>query len=172
MKSKRDLYQNLRNLPSNPHGISSNTNGWVLDPLTQAPDVESAMGMELLLNLAWLLLAAMMICLWLCFAPRTGVSSCLQLVALAVLLLILFPVISVTDDLQAAQNPAEADCLVRRDHRATLHPILTPIAALPLPAVAAVSFGVFRMAIKGSPQDPVFDHPALAPIQNRPPPVA
>ena len=158
--------------PSNPHGIQSNTNGWVLIPLTQTPDVESAMGMELLLNLAWVLLAATMFCLWLRFAPRSSVSPHLQFMALAVLLLILFPVISVTDDLQAVQNPAEADCLVRRDHGPAMHSSLTPIAALPLPAIGGVAFGVLRMAIKGSPRDPVFDHPALAPIQNRPPPVA
>src|ERR1700677_1553897 len=108
--------------------------------------------MELLLNLAWVLLATLMFYLWLRFAPLRGVRPQLQFVALAVLLLILFPVISVSDDLQAVQNPAEADCLVRRDHGPTLHTILTPIAALPLLAVAGVSFSVFRMAIKGSPQ--------------------
>jgi hypothetical protein len=130
------------------------------------------MGMELLLNLAWVLLAALMFGLWLRFSPRAGVSPHLQFVALAVLLLILFPVISVTDDLQAVQNPAEADCLVRRDHGPTLHSILTPIAALPLSAIGGVSLSVLRMAMKGSPREPVFDRPALAPIQNRPPPVA
>jgi hypothetical protein len=128
--------------------------------------------MELLLNLAWVLVAAIMFCAWLCFAPRTGVSSRLQFVALAVLLLILFPVISVTDDLQAVQNPAETDCLVRRDHGSAQHSILTPAVALPLPALSGVPFGVLRMAMKGSSRDPVFDNPSLAPIQNRPPPVA
>jgi hypothetical protein len=128
--------------------------------------------MELLLNLAWVLLATLMFYLWLRFAPLRGVRPQLQFVALVVLLLILFPVISVTDDLQAVQNPAEADCLVRRDHGLASHSILTPLAALPLPDVAGVSFGVLCMAIKGSPPCRVFDHPAMAPIQNRPPPVA
>ena len=72
--------------------------------------------MELVLNLAWAFLASIMVGLWLRLAVRTGVNLRMQFVALAVLLLILFPVISVTDDLQVAQNPAEADCLVRRDH--------------------------------------------------------
>ena len=130
------------------------------------------MEMELLLNLGWALLAAVMFCLWLRFAPRNSVSHPLQFVALAVLLLILFPVISVTDDLQAVQNPAEVDCLVRRIHGPASHSVLTPTAAIPLPAITEISFGVLRMAIKGNPQDTVFDHPALAPIQNRPPPVA
>jgi hypothetical protein len=114
-----------------------------------------------------------MFCLWLRFASQTGPDRRLQFVALAVLLLILFPVISVTDDLQAAQNPAEADCLVRRDHRcATPHSILPPIAALPLPAIIGPNFGVLLLKVPGSLHDPVFDSPALAPIQNRPPPAA
>jgi hypothetical protein len=128
------------------------------------------MGMELLLNLAWVLLASLMFCLWLRLTPHTGVSPRLQLVALAVLLLILFPVISVTDDLQAVQNPAEADCLVRRDHGSTQYPVLTPVAALPLPTVTGLSSCVLLVAIPRSLRDPVFDHPALAPIQTRPPP--
>jgi hypothetical protein len=128
--------------------------------------------MELLLNLAWVLLATLMFCLWLRFASRTGVGPRLQFVALAVLLMILFPVISVTDDLQAVQNPAEADCLVRRDHGSILHSVLTPVAVLPLPAFTGLSFGLLRLAVFGGPQDPVFENPALAPIQNRPPPAA
>ena len=131
------------------------------------------MGMEFVLNFAWVLLAALMFCLWLRFASRTGVSPQLQFVALAVLLLILFPVISVTDDLQAAQNPAEADCLVRRNHGcATLHTMLPPIAVPALPVVAGPNFGGLRLTILGSLEAAAFDHPALNPIQNRPPPNA
>ncbi len=131
------------------------------------------MGMELLLNLAWVLLATLMFCSWLRFAPPTGANPRLQFVALAVLLLILFPVISVTDDLQAAQNPAEADCLVRRDHGcAAPHSMPRPIAVLTLPAVAGPNLGGLRLSILGSLDAPVLHHPALAPIQNRPPPAA
>jgi hypothetical protein len=119
------------------------------------------------------LLAAAMVCLWVRFAPRTGMNRRMQFVALAVLVLILFPVVSVTDDLQAAQNPAEADCLVRRDHKcSTPHSILPHVAALPLPIFDGLSFGVQRMATPGTPLVRVSGHPALAPIQNRPPPVA
>jgi hypothetical protein len=129
--------------------------------------------MELALNLAWALLAAVMVCLWLRFVPRTGANRRLQFVALAVLLLILFPVVSVSDDLQAAQNPAEADCLVRRDHAcSTPHCVLPHVAAMPLPIFAGLSFGFLHRSTSGTPLVRVADHPALAPIQNRPPPAA
>lgn len=137
------------------------------------PAVESALIMELVLNFAWVLLAALMFCMWLRFAPRTGASGRMQLAALAVLILILFPVISVTDDLQAALNPAESDCCLRRDHPcSTPHSIFPALASLPLPVIAELSFGQLRMANPGSLHAPAFDHPALAPIQNRPPPAA
>jgi hypothetical protein len=129
--------------------------------------------MELLLNLAWVGLATLMFGLWLRFAPRSGADRRTQLVALAVLLLIFFPVISVTDDIQAFQNPAETDCCQRRDHAFSApHSILPHGPALPLPALAEMPFGVLRMAAPGRFQTFVFGHPALAPIQNRPPPAA
>jgi hypothetical protein len=129
--------------------------------------------MELVLNLAWVLLATLMCCLWLRFAPRTGTDRHLQLAALMVLLLILFPVISVTDDLQAAQNPAETDCLLRRNHGCSpAQSIFPTVPALPPPAMADSPFGFLGRVAAGIPQAPAFDHSALAPIQNRPPPGA
>jgi len=129
--------------------------------------------MELVLNLAWVLMAALMICLWLRFAPCTGSNKQTQLVALAALILILFPVISVTDDLQAALNPAETDTCLRRSHAcSTPHSIFPAVAALPPSLFAAHSFGMLRIAAPGSLHAPLLEHPALAPIQNRPPPAA
>jgi len=129
--------------------------------------------MELVLNLAWVLLATLMFCLWSRFGPRAGADKRMQFVALALLILILFPVISVTDDLQAAQNPAETDSCLRRDHMvASPHSIFPPVAALPLPVFAEPSFGILRIAAPGSLRAPVVDRPVFAPIQNRPPPVA
>jgi len=71
-------------------------------------EIESWGRMELVLNLAWALSAVVFFCIWLRHARHAGADRRTQLVALAVLILILFPVISVTDDLQAMQNPAEA----------------------------------------------------------------
>jgi hypothetical protein len=129
--------------------------------------------MELLLNFAWGLLAALMLCLWVRLAPRGAADRRMQFVALAMLLLILFPVISVTDDLQAMQNPAETDCCQRRDHACSApHSILTPTASMPLPTVAGISFGVLRLTIPGTSLATTFDPSAKDPIQNRPPPAA
>jgi hypothetical protein len=129
--------------------------------------------MEFSLNLAWFLLAALMFVRWLLLPVRTRADRCMQFIALAVLLLILFPVISVTDDLQAVQNAAETDCCQRRVQACSCpHSILPAVAALPLPAFSAAAFGVVRLAAPGRLEAPVFERPALAPIQSQPPPAA
>ena len=129
--------------------------------------------MELALNLAWALSAIVIVCLWLRCMPQFGASRRTQWVALAVLILILFPVISVTDDLQAVQNPAEVDSCLRRDH-AISHPhsIFPAVAALPIPALADLTFGLLQIAVPGRTPVSMTDHPGLSSIQNRPPPVA
>jgi hypothetical protein len=128
---------------------------------------------ELTLNLAWAALAAVMVWLWLRHASSSGCSRGAQLVALAVLVMILFPVISVSDDLQALQNPAEADCCVRRDHVvAGTHFVLPPPVAFFAPRVSQPPLGILRVAAPGDLPAPVEDHPSLAAIDNRPPPVA
>jgi len=97
----------------------------------------------------------------------------MQFVALTVLILILFPVISVSDDLVAIQNPAEADSSLRRDHECSSpHSIFPATASLPFPIFDGISYGFHRLAPPGSILVPTIDHPALASIQNRPPPVA
>jgi len=129
--------------------------------------------MELALNLAWALLAIAVFSLWPRFAPRSGADRRTQLVALAVLVLILFPVISVTDDLLANQNPAEADSCLRRDYAISATHSMVPVAAtLPQPMFAELSFGVLRLSAPANLPAPSVDHPGLIAIQNRPPPAA
>jgi len=129
--------------------------------------------MELILNLIWAVLAAVMALLWLRYAPRTGVSRRTQLVAIALLLVILFPVISVSDDLQALYNPAEVDSCVRRDHvLASAHSILPPILASIQPVIAELSMGAPRFAVLSETPLLAGNHPCLAAIDNRPPPAA
>ena len=130
--------------------------------------------MELLLNLAGALVALALVCLWLRIAParENGAKRSTQLVALALLILILFPVISVTDDLIAAQNPAETDSVQRRGHEvsslhaASLSPAL-PCETFRMPF--AVEWGPVA-ALEADRKLPQTS--ALAPIENRPPPSA
>jgi hypothetical protein len=127
--------------------------------------------MEFILNLAWALSAVTIACLGLRYAPHSGSDRRTHLVALAVLVLVLFPVISVTDDLRAMQNPAEADsCLRRNQISGIAHSVFSTVAALPLPAFAGISLGFLRLAAPSSLLAPMVDHSALASIQNRPPP--
>jgi hypothetical protein len=129
--------------------------------------------MELILNLAWALSAVAILCIWLRCARPAGASRGTQVVALAVLILILFPVISVTDDLQAMQNPAETDSCLRRVHAVSSpHSIFPAVGAQPPPVLAELSFGIPQVATPGRLPAPSINYPALAPIQNRPPPIA
>jgi hypothetical protein len=63
--------------------------------------------MELLLNLAWLLLALPAYWLWRRSAQERGYSSLQCLLTLACALVILFPVVSATDDLHAMRAVME-----------------------------------------------------------------
>lgn len=127
--------------------------------------------METILNLVWLLLAGILVCLWIRHAPRRGASRQMQVASLAILILMLFPVISVTDDLQAAQNPTEVETCVRRGHLAGSPHFLFPIIAIQPPSFfSAQPFGYRRIAVPSWRPSPTVDNPALAAIQNRPPP--
>jgi hypothetical protein len=129
--------------------------------------------MELALNLVWALLAAVLVKLWLRHAPHKRVSMGTQIAALAMLIVILLPVISVTDDLQALQNPAELDCCARRNHTASCpHSIFPAVATLPPPVFATPSFAFLRFAAPRSLPAPLVKLPALSSIQRRPPPAA
>jgi hypothetical protein len=142
--------------------------------MTWIVDVESAIGMELTLNVGWALVVVWMLCVWLRMAPRKSPDRRTQFVALAVVILILLPAISMTDDLQAARNPAEVDtCVVRRDHDLAAPHSIFPVAAVPpAPVFAGLPLGVPVIAAPSHLLSPFVDHPALASIQNRPPPAA
>ena len=131
-----------------------------------------ATGMELLLNLAWLLVAVSMSLIWLRVAPRKPAERRMQLVALAVLILVLLPAISMTDDL-AAQNPAETDSYLRRDHGiGSPHSIFPVTVPPPLQAFAGLGLRSQRLVAPGMVPAPAVPSPGLGSIQNRPPPAA
>jgi hypothetical protein len=129
--------------------------------------------MELILNLVWALLAISSICLWVRVDCRKGAERYMPIVALLMLIVILFPVISVSDDLWSIQNPAETDTLQRRyDLASFAHFVFPPLPALCEPELAEASFGFGNWALHASPTIPAPSVPLPPKIQNRPPPVA
>jgi hypothetical protein len=130
--------------------------------------------MELTLNLGWALVAVWMLCAWVRSAPRRATDRRIQMIALAVVILILLPAISMTDDLAAAQNPAEIDCCVRRDqdHGSGLHVIVPVAASLPQPGFGAVALAFEGMAPPNNLPAPHVENPSLKSVENRPPPSA
>jgi hypothetical protein len=129
--------------------------------------------MELTLNAVWTVLAAVMALLWLRFRLRTGVDCGTQCVGLIVLLLILFPVVSVSDDLVSLQNPAEVDCCARRDHAVAGATAVLPAIVASVPsAVADPPSGVLRLSARGEEPFVQVEDAALGVVANRPPPAA
>jgi hypothetical protein len=129
--------------------------------------------MEFFLNSAWAMMAALVVCLWLRLESRGSGDRRLPFVALVMLIVILFPVISVSDDLWSIQNPAESDTCLRRGHLASSpHSIFPATAAPPQPTFAMLRSGYQRLSTPQDPDLPRLENPALVPIQNRPPPMA
>lgn len=129
--------------------------------------------METFLNLAWAALAIAGICTWLRVETRMGAQRRLPLLALAMLIVILFPVISVSDDLWSVQNPAEMDTCQRRDHRACcVHTVFAGSQALPEPVFAHLDFDFYAPETLFQGPDQRVDTSVLSEIESRPPPVA
>jgi len=130
--------------------------------------------LELFLNLAGVLIAIAMVCLWLRRVPDSDHDRRMQVVALVLLLVILFPTISMTDDLLAIQNPAETDIYVRLDylHYSDAHYFWPVAVEMVAPVLEEHPSGFLREAVPGTLPASVMNPPALAPIENRPPPVA
>ncbi|MGB7548332.1 MAG: hypothetical protein WBM14_11325 [Terracidiphilus sp.] len=129
--------------------------------------------MEFFLNSAWALLSIVIVALWLRREQSDDVDRRLSFVSLVMLIVILFPVISVSDDLWSIQNPAETDTCLRRDHLASCaHAIFPAMAALPEPVFAVLTFGFQRLTAPLNLPVRAVDNPAFDAIQNRPPPAA
>src|SRR5208337_1695099 len=93
--------------------------------------------MELALNLEWVVLATLMCWLWVRHARREGRGRSAQFVSLALVLVTMFVVITMYDDMAMAQNPAETRCFQREDDLGGhAHPPLHPAVAS-TPALAA-----------------------------------
>jgi hypothetical protein len=150
--------------------FNSERHGRLIPP---AGRIRSGSSVEIFLNLAWAVLAVTLVALWLRTGSPTGHSRRSQIISIAVLIAILFPVISVSDDLMAAQNPAETDNCQRRDHLASggAHALLAAVTEPP-PILTGVAFSFLQYVSPGQPAPRVVDLPALTSISNRPPPAA
>jgi len=97
--------------------------------------------MEIILNIAWALCSLGLIWIWTRSMASNPVSRKTQILALAMVVLVLLPVISLSDDLMAMQAPAESDTSLRRalhsDH--THFPAVATSFALPEQAVTSLS---------------------------------
>jgi hypothetical protein len=133
--------------------------------------------MELALNIAWALCSLGLIWLWVRTAPSRSkhpIPRTAQALSLLMVVLLLLPVISLSDDLVAAQGLAETDCCVRRALQShELHPSVVPASL----AVPEQEFAIF--ALNGLFQTTVQIDGQTAPtpilsrsLDNRPPPRA
>jgi hypothetical protein len=100
--------------------------------------------MELLLNLAWLLLAIPAWWLWRGRAPERKFSSLHCLLALGCMLVLLFPVVSATDDLCAMRAEMEESPAGKRAIRqaSSERPLAWKWQSPPALAAATISFAV------------------------------
>ena len=129
--------------------------------------------MELTLNLEWLALATAMCWLWARHARREGPRRSAQFISLALVLVTMFAVITMYDDMAMAQNPAETRCFQREDDLgAHAHAPLHPVVASAPTLAAEPPFNAFRFAVPGSLLVPTLQVTVLSSIQNRPPPAA
>ena len=135
--------------------------------------------MELLCNFAW---ATVIVALWSCWFVRRRSARisplpaiALQLISLAALTAILLPVISITDDLQAANNPAEVERSAgKRDHLFSFqqaHHGAPGIVALVVPAFRPSLLTRFSLLPTDS-ADPSEGTAHLLAPWSRPPPAA
>ena len=140
--------------------------------------IKSVQTMELVLNIVWFALCVALMALWLRHARRKHHCSCatnrgMQLVALAIILLLLFPVISVSDDLLMAQNPAESVCCVQKSCNCGHHHQHMPsMASLPEQIVMIANIEYASAVQTSELLDCSAQNPALRRVENRPPPVA
>jgi hypothetical protein len=127
--------------------------------------------MELLCNFVWALVATASVCFWLKLGRCTPKAKHSSLVGLAMLAVILFPVISVSDDLWTLQNPAESDTCLRRDHRdGSFTPHFSIAAAVTEPIGPGLIYGSRRLEIPRLGKLNIADNHLLGFIENRPPP--
>ncbi len=133
----------------------------------------------MILNIAWALCSLGLIWFWLRAGVRVPQGTrprgrTTQILALAMVVMLLLPVISLSDDLMSMQGPAETDsCLRRAQNADEAHPSVIP-AALAMPEQLFTGLAVTRFS-EGTLQTDSLATPATLltrSLDSRPPPQA
>jgi hypothetical protein len=131
------------------------------------------MSVELFLNSVWALLALAIVCFWLRQESPGHTRRRSPFIALVMLIVVLFPVISVSDDLWSMQNPAETDSCQRRAHLASCpHSLFPAMSSVPESPFIGVASDYQELIAPPNRALRTVDNPAFDAIQNRPPPAA
>ena len=127
--------------------------------------------MELFFNFAWAFVAMASVFLWAKYGRRALRCGHSPLIGLSMLVVLLFPAISMSDDLWSLRHPAETDICQRREHRdsASLAQFQIP-AVLPNPIGLELNFQFGRIDQPRRVESAAVAAPALGPLANRPPP--
>jgi hypothetical protein len=128
--------------------------------------------MEIVLNVAWALCSLGLIWVWMRSSASNPIPRRTQVLALMMVVLLLLPVISLSDDLMAMQGLAETDtCLRRALHSCDTHPsTMAASFALPEQVVSALvmSGGSQEVLEDCSPTPPTAF--LMRALDSRPPP--
>jgi hypothetical protein len=130
--------------------------------------------MEIVLNIAWAFCSLGLILLWARHAGSNPVARRTQVLALAMVVLLLLPVISLSDDLMAMQGPTETDTCLRRQLNSTdLHPAFAAACwAMPAPILTELSLTAFAQDVLESDRWTVKPNSLPRSLESRPPPRA
>jgi hypothetical protein len=128
--------------------------------------------MELILNLAWALVSIGLVTFWLRGMRSNPAPRVAQALALSVVVLLLLPVISLSDDLVAAQTSAETDTCLRRALDCDCSHIAPASFALPEPIVTSVAISGFLLETLQTEHIPRISSIQTSALDSRPPPRA
>jgi hypothetical protein len=130
--------------------------------------------MEVILNFAWALCSLGLVWFWTRNTEPSSISRGKQALALAMVVLLLLPVISLSDDLMAMQGPAESDTYLRRAlHSGDSHPSAFATSfALPEQIISALALTGYSQELLEDDSPTNLTDSLPHSLQSRPPPQA
>lgn len=128
--------------------------------------------MEIFLNLVWVACSLALISLWVRSGRSNRVPLGMQLLALAMVVVLLLPVISLSDDLMAMQTPAETDMGIRKAQQTdNWHPVAAPAAfGLLAEVLLALSLAGFSQILRRDSGQKPRELVLCRALDSRPPP--